>query len=66
MVTEHGRVKVLDFGLAKLSESAEPGENESTRTLALRTERGVIAGTVAYGSVLRVRKRRQIAREGQA
>jgi len=26
----------------------------------------LIAGTVAYGSVLRVRKRRQIAREGQA
>src|SRR5207244_2487753 len=32
IVTPDGRVKVLDFGLAKLTEAAIPGPEEATRT----------------------------------
>ncbi|HSL21958.1 MAG TPA: protein kinase [Vicinamibacterales bacterium] len=49
MVDEHGLVKVLDFGLAKL---ADPFESEwaSTRSVPVRTVEGKIVGTVAYMS----------------
>ena len=50
MVTPDGRVKVLDFGLAKLREDAVPatmGESAPTRAL---TGDGRILGTVAYMS----------------
>ncbi|MGA2329328.1 MAG: protein kinase [Bryobacteraceae bacterium] len=52
MVDEHGLVKVLDFGLAKLAEpSASAAGTESTRTAAPpRTREGSIAGTVGYMS----------------
>jgi serine/threonine protein kinase/WD40 repeat protein len=50
MVNEHGLVKVLDFGLAKLTESAPVGEDEATRTMRPTTEEGKIVGTVAYMS----------------
>jgi eukaryotic-like serine/threonine-protein kinase len=50
MVNEHGLVKVLDFGLAKLTESTFAGEDEATRTLRPTTEEGKIVGTVAYMS----------------
>jgi Tol biopolymer transport system component/predicted Ser/Thr protein kinase len=49
MVSEHGLVKVLDFGLAKLTESAL-GEDEATRTAKPRTEEGTVVGTAAYMS----------------
>jgi len=47
MVNEHGRVKVLDFGLAKLIEGAS-GESDATRTAAAETRVGTILGTVSY------------------
>jgi len=50
MVSREGRVKVLDFGLAKL---AEPNSGEHAETVTFQpalTEKGVILGTPAYMS----------------
>lgn len=44
MVTEDGRVKVLDFGLAKPKGGMATSSETAT---AARTEEGVIVGTVA-------------------
>jgi serine/threonine protein kinase len=50
MVDEHGLVKVLDFGLAKLTDKAPLGEDDPTRTMRPTTEEGTIVGTVSYMS----------------
>jgi eukaryotic-like serine/threonine-protein kinase len=50
MVDEHGLVKVLDFGLVKLTEAASSGAEDRTRSLQPPTEDGKIVGTVAYMS----------------
>ena len=47
MVNEQGRVKVLDFGLAKLIEPVS-GEGAATQTAAMQTREGTILGTVSY------------------
>ena len=47
MVNEHGRVKVLDFGLAKLIEPVS-GDGATTRTAVLETRVGTVLGTVSY------------------
>jgi Tol biopolymer transport system component/tRNA A-37 threonylcarbamoyl transferase component Bud32 len=51
MVTADGRVKVLDFGLAKLTEAAPVSQDgTTTQTEHPTTESGMIVGTVAYMS----------------
>jgi Tol biopolymer transport system component/tRNA A-37 threonylcarbamoyl transferase component Bud32 len=50
MVSEEGRVKVLDFGLAKLAETSVGGADDETQTLRQETEQGTILGTAAYMS----------------
>ncbi len=49
-ITKDGRVKILDFGLAKQSEAARPADSDETRTLA-----GTVLGTVPYMSPEQIR-----------
>jgi len=54
MVDEHGQVKILDFGLAKLTEQIQGDSSDTAATADIErkpiTEEGVIVGTVSYMS----------------
>jgi serine/threonine protein kinase len=53
MVSNQGRIKILDFGLAKAVEAAQPGVGEIRNPATISeeiTKTGVIVGTLAYMS----------------
>ena len=56
-VTKDGRVKILDFGLAKLTQPQSSSEHDAP-TLTEGTEAGVVMGTVGYMSPEQVRGQR--------
>jgi serine/threonine protein kinase/Tol biopolymer transport system component len=56
-VTRDGRVKVLDFGLAKRETGAPVPDDTRSPTLAPPTEPGTVMGTVGYMSPEQVRGR---------
>jgi len=49
-VTNDGRVKILDFGLAKLTEPERSSQATNLPTAAAATEPGVVMGTLGYMS----------------
>ena len=61
MVRSDGYVKVLDFGLAKLTEVLNSGGEEETKKL-VKTNPGVVMGTVAYMSPEQARGKNTDAR----
>jgi Tol biopolymer transport system component len=54
-LTRDGRVKILDFGLAKLKSPEERGERTNLPTATAGTEPGVVMGTMGYMSPEQVR-----------
>jgi len=62
MITERGDVKVLDFGLAKLTDAADTTEEDETRTQQAVTEEGSVVGSAPYMSPEQAQGRKVDAR----
>jgi sugar lactone lactonase YvrE len=56
-ITNDGRVKILDFGLAKLTHTEDRGQITSLPTASAGTEPGIVMGTLGYMSPEQVRGR---------
>jgi Tol biopolymer transport system component len=54
-LTKDGRIKILDFGLAKVVQPGKSASGADTPTVALQTEPGLVLGTVGYMSPEQVR-----------
>ncbi len=54
-ITNDGRLKILDFGLAKLTERLAPGAEATTLTMQSATEPGMVLGTAGYMAPEQVR-----------
>jgi serine/threonine protein kinase/Tol biopolymer transport system component len=62
MLRPDGFVKVLDFGLAKLTEKSDAADPEAPTLARVSTDPGVVMGTVAYMSPEQARGRETDAR----
>ena len=54
-ITEDGRVKILDFGLAKLTRPESTGPDDDSPTVQVATEAGMVMGTAGYMAPEQVR-----------
>lgn len=54
-ITKDGRVKILDFGLAKLAQPGDTGNSDGLTVTSSPTQAGVVMGTVGYMSPEQVR-----------
>ncbi|MEO8191252.1 MAG: protein kinase [Acidobacteriota bacterium] len=60
--TKDGRVKILDFGLARMTQAEEGGQATNLPTATAGTEPGVVLGTLGYMSPEQVRGKTADAR----